>query len=95
MEPGTKVIIRQNPHHPGAEKIVGTVTVFRPGEGFAGCDLVDVYYKNPHDGKGYTLPFGLSCLGSADSGSLIALAEQYEIIAAKLRELAMAASLSK
>jgi hypothetical protein len=95
MEPGQKVIIRQNPHHPGAENIVGTVTVFRPGEGFAGCDLVDVHYKNPRDGKGYTMPFGMSCLGPADPGSLIALAEHYEAMAAKLRELAIGTSSSK
>jgi len=95
MEPGQKVIIRQNPHHPGAENIVGTVTVFRPEEGFAGCDLVDVHYKNPRDGKRYTMPFGMSCLGPADPGSLIALAEHYEAMAAKLRELAMGISSSK
>jgi len=95
MEPGQKVIIRQNPHHPGAENIVGTVTVFRPKEGFVGCDLVDVHYKNPRDGKGYTMPFGMSCLGPADQGSLIALAEHYEAMAAKLRELAMGTSSSK
>jgi hypothetical protein len=88
MEPGTKVIIRQNPHHPGAENIVGTVIVFRPGEGFGGCDLVDVHYKHPRDGKGYTMPFGLACLGPADPASLISLAEHYETMAAKLRAMA-------
>lgn len=95
MEPRQKVIIRQSPHHPGAENIVGTVAVFRPGEGFACCDLVDVHYKNPRDCKEYTMSFGMSYLGPADQGSLIALAEHYEAMAAKLRELAMGTSSSK
>lgn len=88
LRSGHKVIIRQNPHHPGVDDIVGTVVVHRPGEGFCGCDLVDVHYKNPRDGKGYTMPFGLACLGSADAASLVALAEQYEAIAAQLRKYA-------
>ena len=88
MKPGTRVIIRQNPHHPSVVDIIGTVVVFRPKEGFAGCDLVDVHYKHPKDGKGYTMPFGLSSLGAADSASLTALAEQYETLAAKFRTLA-------
>ena len=41
------------------------------------------------------MPFGMSCLGPADPGSLIALAEHYEAMAAKLRELAMGISSSK
>lgn len=88
MDPGTKVIIRQNPHHPGAEDIVGTVIVYRPKEGFGNSDLVDVHYKHSKDGKGYTMPFGLACLGPANPESLIALAEHYEALAAKLREMA-------
>ena len=88
LKAGDKVIIRQNPHHPGVDGIVGTVVVYRPSEGFAGCDLVDVHYKNPKDGKGYTMPFGLACLGTADAASLVALAERYETIAVQLRELA-------
>ena len=95
MKPGDKVIIRQNPHHPGAEDIVGTVVVFRPGEGFGGCDLVDVHYKHLKDGKGYTMPFGLSCLGAAVPTSLIALAEHHEAVAAKLRALAEASNSNK
>lgn len=93
MEPGTRVIIRQNPHHPGAEDIVGTVVVFRPGEGFAGCDLVDIHYRTRRDGKGHTMPFGMSCLGPADPSSLLLLAEQHEAAAAKLREMAKAVPL--
>jgi hypothetical protein len=88
LKAGDKVIIRQNPHQPGADGIVGTVIVYRPGEGFAGSDLVEVHYKNPRDGEGYTMPFGLSCLGPADAASLVALAERYEALAAQLRECA-------
>jgi len=40
MEPGTKVIIRQNPHHHGAEDIVGAVVSYRSREGFGGCDML-------------------------------------------------------
>jgi len=43
MEPGTKVIIRQNPHHPGAENIVGTVIVFRPGEKVSGAVTLSTF----------------------------------------------------
>jgi len=43
MEPGTKVIIRRNPHHHRAEDIVGTVIVYRPKEGFGDSGLVDVH----------------------------------------------------
>jgi len=88
MQPGDKVIIRLNPHHPDAVDIVGTVIVFRPGAGFGGCDLADVHYKHPKTGDGHTAPFGLACLGSADASALIALAERHERAAAKLRTLA-------
>ncbi len=87
LQPGDKVIIRLNPYHPGAEDIVGTVVVFCPGEGFGACDLVEVHYKHPRDGKGHTMPFGLSCLGPADQASLLALAERHEAIAAAIRGL--------
>ena len=88
LKPGDKVIIYQNPHQPGADGIVGTVIVYRPGEGFASSDLVEVHYKNPRDGQGYTMPFGLSCLGAADPASLVGLAERYEALAAYLRDCA-------
>ena len=35
LKAGDKVIIPQNPHHPGVDGIVGTVVVYRPSEGFA------------------------------------------------------------
>lgn len=87
MKPGDKVIIRMNPHHSGADGIVGTVIVYRPGEGFNECDLVDIHYKNPKDGKDYTMLFGLACLDSANEASLVALAEHYEALAAQIREV--------
>jgi len=88
LKAGDKVIIVQNPHHPGVDGIVGTVIVYRPGEGFGGSDLVEVHYKNPRNGDGHAMPFGLSCLGPADSTSLVALADRYEAMAAQLREYA-------
>jgi len=88
LRPGDKVIIRQNPHDPRAEGIVGTVMVYRAGAGFGGCDLVDVHYKRPSDGQGSTLPFGLCCLDAATPAELIRLAEHHERVAAGLRSLA-------
>ena len=88
MEPATKVIIRQNPHHPGAIDIVGTVTGFRPGEGFGGSDLIDVRYKHPKTGKRHAMPFNRSCLESATSAALTELAKRYEAIAMELRKSA-------
>ena len=90
MRPGDKVIIRQNPHHPRVQDIVGTIVASRPGEGLGRCDLVDVQYKHPKDGNEYILPFRLSCLVPADPSSLIMLAEYHEAIAIKLRTLAEA-----
>jgi hypothetical protein len=88
MKRGDLVIICSNPHHPGAENIAGTVVRFRPREGFGGSDLVDVRYDHPRNGRRFTSPFGLSCLGPADPASLISLAKRYERLAAKLRKLA-------
>lgn len=50
MEPGTKVIIRQNPHH-GAEKVVGTIVSYWSSAGFGGCDMVDIRYVHPKTGQ--------------------------------------------
>ena len=86
MEPGTKVIIRQNPHHPGGIDIVGTVTDFRPGEGCGGSDLIDVRYKYPKTGKRHTMPFNRSCLESATPAALTELAKRHEAIAMELRK---------
>jgi len=88
LRPGDKVIIRQNPHDPRAEGIVGTVIVYRAGAGFGGCDLVDVYFKRPSDGQGSTMPFCVCCLGAATPSELVRLAEHHERLAASLRSLA-------
>ena len=88
MRPGSKVIIRHNPHHAGAEDIIGEVVAYRRGEGFFGCDIVDVRYTDPKTGEEHTMPFGLSCLGPADQATLLALAECHEALAANLRKLA-------
>ena len=92
LKPGDRVIITANPHDPRAENVVGTVVVFRPGEGFGNSHLVDVHYKSPRDGKGCTMCFGLSCLGPATPDALIRLAEHHEAEAARLRSLVKAAS---
>ncbi|NLX99280.1 MAG: hypothetical protein GXY83_24350 [Rhodopirellula sp.] len=85
LAPGDRVVILQNPHDPRAEEIVGTVMVFRPGAGFAGADLADVHYRHPRDGRGVTLPFGLSLLAEPTPDLLIQLAERHERQAAALR----------
>ncbi|RLB93275.1 MAG: hypothetical protein DRH50_08205 [Deltaproteobacteria bacterium] len=88
MEPGTKVIIRQNPHHPIAVDIVGIVIRFRPGKGFGGTDLVDVRYKHPKTGKRHTMPVNCSCPELGTPAALTELAERYEAIAFDLRKSA-------
>jgi hypothetical protein len=87
MEPGTKVIIRQNPHHPGAVDIVGTIASFRPGEGFGGAALVDICYRHPKTGKRQTMPLNSSCIEPVSPGALNELATRYETMALELRNL--------
>lgn len=88
MRPNDLIIIRRNPHHPGADGIVGTITACRPEEGHGGSDLIDVRYVNPKDGKSYTMPFGPDCLDIADEASLISLAEHHEALAERHQALA-------
>ncbi|MBU0756084.1 MAG: hypothetical protein KJ645_13155 [Planctomycetes bacterium] len=88
MEPGTKVIIRFNPHHIDAENILGTVIRYRKGEGFMGIDLVDVEYVEPKTGETQIMPFGIYNIEDADPAHLIELAERWEGMAAELRKLA-------
>lgn len=95
LQPGDRVIIRQNPHDPRYENVVGTVIRFRLEAGFGGSDLVDVRYKSPIDALGTTLPFGLSCLGPVTAEELIRLAEGLEREAAELRRLAEATDTSR
>jgi hypothetical protein len=89
MKEGDKVIIKFNPHHNGADRIVGTVKSMepRPG-GLRVCDLAYVEYENPHDGRVYVLPFGLNNLQPTSYQSLIDLAEFHENLATQYRELA-------
>jgi len=92
MEPGTKIIIRQNPHHINAENILGTVAQYRKGAGFMGVDLVDVEYVDPGTGETHVMPFGIYNLDSAEPAHLIALAERYVKLAAEMRKLASKSS---
>jgi len=87
-EPGTTVVIRHNPHHAGSEGIAGTVVGFRPGAGFAGCDLVAVEYEDTLEGCLHVMPFAPENLSPGDSEALLAMARRHESIAAKLRRLA-------
>ncbi len=64
--PGSKVVIRFNPHMGHASDIVGTVLRFHPGAGFLGCDLADVQYEDPRDGTIHVLPFGTHNLDVGD-----------------------------
>ncbi|MGE4157698.1 MAG: hypothetical protein AB7F75_01220 [Planctomycetota bacterium] len=85
--PGDKVLIRLNPYHLGAKDIVGSVVCCRPGEGFAGSDLVDVRYKHPRTGKWHTRPFGLPSIEAATPISILILADRHEATALALRRL--------
>lgn len=95
MEPGTKVIIRYNPHHTGAENILGTVVRYGKGEGFMGIDLVDVEYVEPKTGEMHIMPFGVCNIDSAEPARLIELAERWECMAAEMWELATHGRLEK
>ena len=88
MKPGTRVVIKFNPHRAGDEDIVGTVVAFQPGAGFMGCDLVTVRYTSPRDGSEHELPFATYNLFAADRAALLARAERHEEQARRLREMA-------
>lgn len=88
LQPGSRVIITQNPHDLREEGLVGTVICYRAEAGFAGCDLVDVHYKSPVSGAGRTRPFGLACLAEATPEAVECLAQQYEARARALRRIA-------
>lgn len=84
LKAGDKVIILQNPHDTRAEGVVGVVIAYRNGAGFLGCDLVDIHFKSPRDGRGSTKPFGLACLAAATPAALTRLAEHHERLAADI-----------
>jgi len=85
MNENDRVIIQSNPHHPAAERIVGTVVALYPKAGFMGCDLIDVEYENPRDGETYVRPFADTFLSPANPELLRAMADRYEALAAELR----------
>ena len=86
--PGSKVLVRENPHHPAAVDIVGTAVAYRRRTGFAGCDLVDVRYEDPQDGRVHGRPFEPSLLLPASRHALEEAAARCEAMAAELRRLA-------
>lgn len=88
FQPGSRVVIRHNPHYSGAENIVGIVTEFFPEGGFMRCDLAYVRYTNPRDGSTHEMPFGTANLEPGNPDALIEVAERYEAQAAELRRLA-------
>ena len=89
MNIGDKVIIIFNPHHKGADKIIGTIK--RRGEIVCGSQLYYVEYKNPQDGQNYNMPIGHHNLQLTSEVNLIEIAEYHESIAAECRRMAEAA----
>jgi hypothetical protein len=88
FDPGASVVIVDNPHHPDAADIVGEVVEFRPGAGFAGCDLVLVRYQRLRDGTWHTMPFGAAGLDLGDRASILSRAARHDMQAARLRAMA-------
>ena len=89
MKKGDKVIIQFNPHEKDADKVIGTVKDYRPGVGFGGCDLIDVEYVSPNDGKTYVRPFGRhNLLESGSAADFLKMAEHYEVLANHCRQMA-------
>ncbi len=89
MKKGDQIIIKFNPHHLCDEKLIGTVKGIHPGAGFGGCDLVDVEYAYPVDGKTYVRPFGRhNLLESGSTADFLKMAEHYEVLAAHCRSMA-------
>jgi hypothetical protein len=87
-ETGSRVVISHNPHHEGAEGIVGTVVDFQKGVGFMGCDIVHVRYVRTSDGTEHVMPLATYNLEEGGCEALLARAERHEEEAAKLRGLA-------
>ncbi len=86
--PGSKVVIRYNPHDEDASDIVGVVTRFEPGAGFMGCDLATVRYEIPRDGSEHELPFATYNLDFGDCDALLERAARHEEQAARFRAMA-------
>ena len=85
---GAPVLIKSNPHHPAAVNVTGTVVGYRVGEGFGGCDLVDVEYQDTLEETIHIRPFAPGLLAPMDAESLIRMAEHHEALSAELRRQA-------
>jgi hypothetical protein len=88
LQPGSRVVIRFNPHHAAASEVVGEVTDFQPGAGFMGCDLAYVRYQHPGDGEIHVMPFSTANLELGDRAGLLARAARHDEQAAKFRAMA-------
>ena len=88
FKPGSRVVIRFNPHHEGADGIMGEVTSFEAGTGFMGCDLAYVRYQHPRDSEVHVMPFSTANLELGDRQALLARATRHDEQAAKLRAMA-------
>ena len=88
FEPGSRVVIRFNPHHEAANDVVGEVTEFKPKSGFMGCDMATVRYQHPRDGEVHVMPFSTANLELGDRAALLARANRHDEQAAKLRAMA-------
>ncbi len=96
MNIGDKIIIKFNPHHDGADQILGVVKGIHPRAGVGGCDLIDVEYDNPRDGKRYVYPFGRhNLLESGSAADFQKLAGHYEALAIFCKHMAQSLSKTK
>ena len=84
--PGSRVLVRHNPHDPRAEDVDGVVTGIGTGAGFGGCDLIHVRYAS--GGAEHERPFTNDDLNPATPEALRHLAERLEAQAAELRRIA-------
>jgi hypothetical protein len=91
MKKGNRVIILFNPHHKGAEQIIGTIKDYK-GERICGSDIYYVEYVNPADGQRHTMPLGQHNLQATSDADLNKLAEHHENLAVQYRELARKAA---
>lgn len=88
FQPGSRVVIRFNPHQEDASDIVGDVVDYKAGAGFMGCDLAYVRYQHPRNGEVQELPFSTANLEVGDRDGLLARAARHDEQAAKLRAMA-------
>jgi hypothetical protein len=94
FQPGSRVVIKFNPHHHDAVDIIAVVRQLDVGGGFMRCDLAYVEYIDPRDGETHTLPFTTRNLLAGDPAVFLAMAERHEAQALELRRLAIALRLA-